>query len=208
MKAYVVGGDKNLVNFLPELEIIDNVKDANIVVFGDGPVVSPSLYKEKKHAAVTEKCDINRDRADKAIYVKLNSKQTAVGIGRGACFLAVMNGASLIQKIDRDNTISCPVNFKYRDKMFIFDVLTDQKQSINLKDCDKYELVSNTKTTRKYYTDDVDTERFMNYNGDPEVVIFSKEKGPKSVCIQFHPEWLPDSTMSKILKQVIYGCNS
>ena len=206
MKVFIVGGDKELVNFLPDLEITDNLKDAKIVIFGNGPAVSPSLYNEKKHPDVEVKCDINRDRSDKAIYTKLRPDQIAVGIGRGACFLSVMNGAKLIQHAYRESLDgSYFVEFKNQGKTFILPAVSDWTQSINLKDCTDYKLLAKSKTCKDYVSDP-QTRQFMRINGDPELIVFSKAKQPRSICMQFHPEWLPESNLSKTVKQHIYEC--
>ena len=204
MKAYIVGGEKQYLNFLPEVEITDNLREANIVVFTDGPIVSPSLYKEKKAPEVKEKCDINRDRADKAIYTKLKANQIAVGIGRGACFLSVMNGAKLIQHTFKKNTdCSYDVEVCFKETPFVFYAISDWVQAINLKGLTDYDLIGKSKNSSDYITDR-ETKQFMRFNGDPELVIFHKPNAPISICAQFHPEWLPQSSLSKLLKTIIY----
>ena len=208
MKAYIVGGDTSLVNFLPELEITDKLKEAKLVIFGDGPIVSPSLYQEKK-AEIDLKCDINRDRSDKAIYTKLKSNQIAVGISRGACFLAVMNGAKLVQYTYRKE-VGCSYNveFKKGEKKAIFSALSDWVQSINLDPCNEetYNLLAVSKNSSDYIADN-EIKRFMRANGDPEIIKFHNQKQPISICIQFHPEWMPKSYLSsKIVKEIIYEC--
>jgi gamma-glutamyl-gamma-aminobutyrate hydrolase PuuD len=204
MKVYIVGGEKQFINFLPELEVTDNLKEAKIVVFTDGPIVSPSLYKEKKDPNVDLKCDINRDRADKSIYTKMKPDQIAVGIGRGACFLSVMNGAKLIQyTIKKDIDKSYDVEVRLNDKPFVFSAISDWIQAINLTGCTDYNLIGRSKNTEDYITDN-ETKRFMRFNGDPELVEFHKPKMPVSYCVQFHPEWMPESNLSKLLKTIIY----
>lgn len=206
MKAFIVGGNKELINFFSELEFTNKLEEAKIVIFDDGPVVSPSLYKEKKDSGVEYKCDINRDRSDKAIYTKLRSDQIAVGISRGACFLSVMNGAKLIQSVTRQPDISessCFVNFKYNGETFALPVLSNWTQSVNLLGCKDYNVIAWSKSSIEYVTD-AETKRFMKFNGDPELFEFRRPKQPICICIQFHPEWVPESYFSKIVKQHIY----
>lgn len=204
MKAYIIGGDKTLINFLPGVEITENLKEAKIVVFGDGPIVSPSLYKEKKASDIGLKCDINRDRSDKSIYTKLKPDQIAVGISRGACFLAIMNGASLVQYAHRKyQDRSYMVEFKYGENKYVFPVVSDWVQSINLEKCKNYQFLGKSKESVRYNAPS-EVERFMKYNGDPEVVVFCSKAHPISICIQFHPEWMPEASSSKLLKEIIY----
>lgn len=204
MKTYIVGGERQIVNFLPDVEITDNLREAKIVVFADGPIVSPSLYKEKKAPEVDLKCDINRDRADKSIYTKLNNDQIAVGIGREACFLAVMNGAKLIQHTTKKVVDSSyEVEVCLNDTPFVFSAISDWIQAINLSGITDFDLIGKSRNCENYLTDN-DTKRFMRYNGDPELVMFHKPKTPISICAQFHPEWMPESSLSKLLKTIIY----
>lgn len=204
MKAYIVSDDKEIINFLPELEITDSLKEAKIVIFGNGPIVSPSLYKEKKISELDLKCDINRDRSDKAIYTKLCSDQIAIGIGRGACFLAVMNGASLIQYTYKKNkNRSYDVQFAFQDKIYAFPVISDWVQSINLEKCTDFKLHGRSREAIDYIASN-DTKRFMRYNGDPEVVTFHKPKNPLCICVQFHPEWMPEAYSTKLIRELIY----
>lgn len=207
MKAYIVNGGTEYVNFLPEVEITDNLKDAKLVIFTDGPVVSPSLYKEKKINDIEAKCDINRDRSDKSIFTKLRSDQIAIGIGRGACFLAVMNGAKLVQYTYKNNKgRSYDVQFKYGEKTYVFSAVSNWEQSIYLGDCENYEMLGRSRNSYDYIVPDNEIKRIMKHNGDPELIKFHKPKTPVCICMQFHPEWMPTSFLSRLVKDVIYEC--
>lgn len=206
MKVYIVNEDTDVLKAFPELEITTNLKDAKIVIFGDGPIVSPSLYKAKKENNIEFKCDINRDRSDKSIYTKLTPDQIAVGIGRGACFLAIMNGAKLIQKCIKSNPErSYLVKFHQGTSNFEFPAISNWVQSINLMDCSDFRVYGVSKSCRDYITTP-EIKRFMSFNGDPEFISFNKPGRPISFCIQFHPEWMPNAFINKIIKNQIYEC--
>lgn len=208
MKAYIIGGNTDYINFLPDIEVTDKLKDAKIVIFGDGPAVSPSLYKDKKLANLSEvKHDINRDRADKAIYTKLKKDQIAVGIGRGSGFLAVMNGAKLIQYSRKKNPeYSYDITLDSGSKKYVFPAISNNLQPICLIDCDEkdYRILGISKSTAEYFHDDVKVLNMMRYNGDPEIIVFDKDNSPKSICIQFRPDLMPTSRLSKTIKGLIY----
>jgi len=207
MKAYIVGEDKALMDFFSELEFTDKLKEAKLVIFGEGPIVSPSLYQEKKAPAVDLKCDINRDRSDKAIYTKLKKDQIAVGVGRGACFLAVMNGAKLIQNVIRKNSeTSYLVELKKGSDKFNFTAISDWKQVINIESCEGFDLIARSSEIEECITDNNDLKRFIRVNGNPELIRFHKDKQPVSICIQYRPEWLPESYLSKLTKRFVYEC--
>lgn len=69
----------------------------DLVLFVDGPPVSPIFYGEAKLA--TMKCDLSRDRDDNNVFRQLKTAMPKVGIGRGAHFLNVMNGGSAWQLV-------------------------------------------------------------------------------------------------------------
>jgi len=209
MKAYIVGENKNYLNFIPDIEIVNKLKEADIVVFGDGPAVSPSLYKSKKlgNLADVVKHNINRDRSDKSIYTKMSKDQVAIGIGRGSGFLAVMNGAKLIQySIKKDPGFSQDVRFSINGKTYEFSVLSNNLQPIYLdKDCTDYNVFGISKSTQDYFSDNNEAIRSAKFNGDPEVIKFNKKNSPVSICIQFRPDLLPESHVNRVLKSIIYA---
>ena len=82
MKVYVVGGDINYTNFIEGVELVDNLEDAQLVVFTGGADVSPSLYGCKKYP--TTCCYAKRDKEEKITFDKINPKtQVCLGICRG-----------------------------------------------------------------------------------------------------------------------------
>lgn len=78
----------------PCVGIGSNVK-YDMVVFVDGPPVSPIFYGEAKLA--TMKCDLARDRYESQVFRQLKTKIPKLGIGRGAHLLNIMNGGSAWQ---------------------------------------------------------------------------------------------------------------
>lgn len=82
MKIYVVGGDTKYVNFVDNTEIVDNLKDAQLVVFTGGEDVTPSLYGCETLPATF--CNIQRDKIETDIFNKIDpKKQVCLGICRG-----------------------------------------------------------------------------------------------------------------------------
>ena len=81
MKVFVVGGALGYANFLEGVSFVDNVEDAEVVLFTGGEDVTPSLYNCKKH--VSTYCNPNRDLAEKEVFNKIKENQIALGICRG-----------------------------------------------------------------------------------------------------------------------------
>lgn len=82
MKIYVVGGADNYVNFIENVQLVEKLEDAQLVVFTGGEDVTPSLYGCKKHR--TTYSNLKRDQDEQAIFNKIDpKKQVCLGICRG-----------------------------------------------------------------------------------------------------------------------------
>ena len=82
MKIYVVGGADNYVSFIENVQLVDKLEDAQLVVFTGGEDVTPSLYGCKKHR--TTRSNLDRDKREQDIFNKINpKKQVCLGICRG-----------------------------------------------------------------------------------------------------------------------------
>lgn len=93
---YVVGGDTNYANWLPNVRVVDSLEKAQVVLFTGGEDVDPSLYNEVKNPLTSS--NITRDLEEKAIFQQ--AKQLGLkflGICRGSQFMCVMAGGKLVQ---------------------------------------------------------------------------------------------------------------
>lgn len=102
--VYVVGAYRDYIRmFVSEgYNSVDEIEDADLVVFCGGEDVSPSLYNQHTHTTTYS----NKDRDDKETALYNQAKELGipcVGICRGGQFLHVMNGASLYQDVDNHN---------------------------------------------------------------------------------------------------------
>ena len=117
-----------------------------------------------------------------------------------------MNGAKLIQKVlKKHDNYSYEIEFLWNNKRYIMPAISNWIQSINLSECSDFKLIGRSRECIDYSTSS-EIKNFMRYNGDPEMIMFQKENNPVSICIQFHPEWMPDSYLSKFVKEKIYEC--
>ena len=101
IKVYVVGYDylvMQMFHLHSDYEVVQEAREADLIVFTGGSDVSPGLYGEKAHA--TTYSDPNRDRIETSIFTK-NRTTPKVGMCRGAQFLNVMNGGRLWQHVER-----------------------------------------------------------------------------------------------------------
>src|SRR3990167_4003887 len=90
---------------LPGQTDADNpVPSANsVLLFEGGTDVSPDLYRQKL-GPKTQESDTIRDTHEESYYrMAVNSNASMIGVCRGAQFLCVMNGGSLIQHVQGHN---------------------------------------------------------------------------------------------------------
>lgn len=76
---------------------VDNLDDAEIVIFTGGADVSPSLYGQKRIQGTY--CDPRRDEVEIKIFGRAGLRLKA-GICRGGQFLNVMSGGTMWQDVD------------------------------------------------------------------------------------------------------------
>ena len=68
-KVYVVGTAKHYADFITNIKHVDNIEEADIVIFTGGEDVDPSLYHEEKHP--TTYSNIARDKYEKEMFEKI-----------------------------------------------------------------------------------------------------------------------------------------
>lgn len=82
MKVFVVGESIEYTNFLgSDVELVDTVDEAEVVMFTGGEDVDPSIYKCKPSPYTYS--NLNRDLKEKEIFEMIKPNQIAVGICRG-----------------------------------------------------------------------------------------------------------------------------
>jgi len=83
--------------------IVDDLYDADVVVFVGGEDINPALYSQRKHS--TTHFNINRDADEISLYQEAVSLGIPMaGICRGGQLLNVLNGGKLWQDVDHHNS--------------------------------------------------------------------------------------------------------
>lgn len=80
-KVFVVGPAKFYSRWIKDHQLVEDIKDANIVLFTGGEDVDPSLYGCERH--VTTGSNIARDLKEKEIFEQVRPDQLCLGICRG-----------------------------------------------------------------------------------------------------------------------------
>ena len=81
MRIFVVGGAIHYANFIKGASLVNNLEDAELVLFTGGEDVDPSLYGCKKHSSTYS--NLGRDLNEKLEFEKVRPDQVCLGICRG-----------------------------------------------------------------------------------------------------------------------------
>lgn len=201
MKVFVSGGELNYGNFLQDVSFVDNVDEAEVVLFTGGQDVSPDLYGCKKHP--TTKCKQSRDLSDITIFSKIKRNQVALGICRGSQFLCVMNGGLLIQNVT-NHLIEDTHEITNGNKTYQIRSTHHQMQyPYNLSNNDYDILYVSGKRLSDRYEGDLINQSFVIDKGEPEIVLYHKDGFPICISVQGRPDLMPNSSVSKMISDLV-----
>jgi gamma-glutamyl-gamma-aminobutyrate hydrolase PuuD len=165
---------------------VNNLEEADIVLFTGGEDVDPSLYGCEKHP--TTYSNIQRDLEEKAIFEQVKPHQLCLGICRGSQFLCVMNGGLLVQNVRGHATfgthqIGTPYDFQTYE---ITSTHHQMQYPFNLIRGIDYDILFYAARRSKHYAGD----RISTPPCEPEIVLYHVEGKPKCLAIQGHPEMM------------------
>lgn len=96
-KIYVVGPAKSYSKWITNHTLVDNIEEADIVMFTGGEDVSPSLYGAQQHPSTYS--NIQRDLEEKEIFEKIKPDQLCIGICRGLRIMAHVKHGELLGRL-------------------------------------------------------------------------------------------------------------
>lgn len=179
-KIYVVGGDREYANWC-EGTLVNNMEEADIVLFTGGEDVTPELYGKKRHRTTSN----NRMRDAEEVMEFRRAEEMGkamLGICRGSQFLCAMAGGELVQHqshppyhdITTDDGRKITVTSSHHQRQYI------QKLSP-----DKVKLIAWAEhlspfAEGEHEGDKLDEEKEVEIAYYPEI---------KALGIQSHPEW-------------------
>lgn len=187
-KVYVVGTQKHYADFINDVELVDNITDAEIVIFTGGEDVDPSLYGEEKHR--TTFSNKSRDLGEVEEWNKVSTNQLVVGICRGSQFLCVMNGGKLIQNCS--NHAIYDTHIIVNSDNMAYDITSTHHQMqypYNLDYSDYTILYYSPRRSCCYEGSGIDPEIVYDHE-EPEIVKYHKKGNPICLAIQGHPEYM------------------
>lgn len=202
-KIYVVGSGTYYTAFIHDCELVDNIEDADIVLFTGGEDVDPILYGKEQHS--TTRCNIRRDRTEQQIFSKIKPNQLALGICRGSQFLCVMNGGWLVQHCNNHAILGThEIINEATGEIFNITSTHHQMQYPYNLDSEYYTVLYKSKDIRSnIHEGDGIVEQIIKANGEPEIVLYHKPGFPKCLAIQGHPEMIPNSSVSKMINELL-----
>ena len=182
MKTHIVGGGLAYEQLFFQLghKLVDNVYDADLLVFTGGEDVSPHLYADSQHRATF--INVVRDAKEQRIFdAAVKKKKNMVGICRGGQFLNVMNGGRMYQHVSK-HCLDHMMEDARTGQTF---VVSSTHHQMMLPAPDAL-LVATAALhgTREWF--DGDVPRNDVSDKDIEVVYYEKSR---SLCFQPHPEF-------------------
>lgn len=180
--VYVVGGDKDYANWLPNFKTTRKIENADLVLFTGGEDVDPSLYGEPKGEYTYT--NLRRDELEKQVFNKarqLNVKM--LGICRGAQFLCAMSGGKLVQHQANPEYIH-DITLYDGQKIKITSTHHQAAYPYNLPSWN-YKVLGWTKGLSAFHLDGMGNE--LNPANECEIVYY---RNTNALGIQGHPEFL------------------
>lgn len=183
----------------PEVEIVDSILTADVVLFKGGADISPDIYNNKRLTNFTRIINHTRDMVEVEHFQEaVKHNKFIIGICRGAQLTCALSGGYLIQHVtnhvrDHKVVLKDPIIPKKYHQLLATSTHHQMMYpyNINPQDYDLYAWATKLSTT---YTHSIPTGEFnrkMIEIREPEVVYFKKTK---ALAIQAHPEFVVGST--------------
>lgn len=182
-KVYVVGPAKSYSKWILNHQLVDNIEEADIVLFTGGEDVDPSFYNCAPHSSTY--FNTRRDVEEKEIFDKVQPHQLCIGICRGSQFLCVMNGGLLVQNVVNHAMFGTHpiVGVNRGDEWEITSTHHQMQFPFNLPD-EHYQILYYAHRRSLYYEGDKIWEPAV----EPEIVLYHVPGKPRCLAIQGHPE--------------------
>jgi gamma-glutamyl-gamma-aminobutyrate hydrolase PuuD len=181
----------------PELiaEIDLHLATTDLVIFGGGADIHPSLYGHDNIATGAGNVPSARDLFEKEVWKRaISSKVPILGICRGAQLACALSGGFLIQDVMNHN-------------LGTHKITTDDGQELDMSSV-HHQMMFPNKTNHKllawsskqlsegYYTYDYFKIKTLNLDKEPEAVFFTDTN---AIGVQGHPEFYNDPFMPAVV---------
>ena len=202
MKVFVVGPFTGYSRAILDLELVDNIEEAEVVLFTGGEDINPDLYHCKKHESTY--FSKRRDNFEIEMWKKIRPDQIAFGICRGAQLFCALFGGKLVQDVSNH----CGCSHFITNGSDRYEITSIHHQMLYPFDLDHsvYDILfwSESKRSRYYEGDQIDKDKI---SCEPEIVLFHKEGLPIALGVQGHPEMIPNSEITKVINKILTDLN-
>lgn len=164
-----------------EKELREMLDDTDIVGFGGGADIHPSLYGSRNVASSVGHGPSVRDMYERRVFnYAVENGIPIFGICRGAQLVCALSGGKLVQDVEGhggmhtlslDNGGNLPMTSTHHQMMYPWRV--------------EHKLLAWTNKRSKEYLHDI--PEYVQHPVDPEVVYF---KNTNALAVQGHPEWM------------------
>lgn len=183
MKIYLIAGMLNYTDWIEDVELVDSIEKADLVLFEGGADVSPYVYNETNINPRTYS-DPARDEYEVKEFLKAVALDKYIlGICRGSQLSCAMAGGKLVQ----DQPNPSHIHDMITDDGRVIKVTSTHHQAqfpFNLPE-DDYKIIGWTENMLNHHHNGKEEE--MNPSKECEIVYYKKIK---ALAIQPHPEML------------------
>lgn len=200
MKTFVVGPSVGYSRFIEDLELVDKMEDAQVVLFTGGEDINPALYNCKKHE--TTWFNEDRDKREVEAFKQVKPGQLCVGVCRGFQLFTAMYGGILVQDVSghcngrsheiTNGTTTYQITSIHHQMCFPF--FLDSKD---------YEILYWSEGLSHYYKGDKVKPEYIHNFGEPEIAVYHREGMPTCLGVQGHPEMMPGSPVADMINELI-----
>lgn len=208
-KVFVVGTGIGYADWIEPKELVNDISQADVVLFTGGEDINPKLYGQEAIDGVY--FNDARDRREIEAFNQVRKDQLCVGICRGLQLFNVLHGGILVQ--DVSNHIlgwgSVGYTHEIHNRLFQYEITSLHHQMVypfNLNP-EHYKIIYWTSPRSDHYSGfDINVQAFQS-KGEPEVVLYTNPEKPVCLGIQGHPEMMPDdSPVNKMLNELVNDC--
>lgn len=164
----------------------DNIEDADIIIFNGGADIGTSIYGEQPIYGYIPGQPSKRDQAEIDIFNAFPGKMK-VGICRGAQLLNCLNGGSLWQDVNNHGMSHRMIDVLTGEKIL---VTSTHHQMMRPSPMGKVIGIADESTRKDAEHDHYPFKSYTDDKADTEIVWY---RNTRSLCIQGHPEYYPDS---------------
>lgn len=182
-KIFVVGHGSSYANWM-EGKLVDDMRDADLIVFTGGEDVSPVVYNDVTGEHTM--CNITRDTHETRMFRKAKKLGIPmIGICRGSQLLCALSGGKLVQH--------------QQNKQFVHDIFTREGRTYPITSThhqaqypynlskDEYTLLAWTEGLSEFHLNGEGKEISDKPFKEVEICFYPKTK---CLCIQGHPEMM------------------